>query len=91
MKVYVSFAALEFRQHLPYDQREAIFDMPEQSTVRDAVGLISERVGMDVQGLLRSKKVVLMFRNRMTNLERDGKVELVDGDRFVFINPLIGG
>lgn len=91
VRIDVSFTALQFREALAYDKREISIEVPEGSTILHVIRLLSQKVGMDIEALLRSKKVVLMFRNRMVDLERDGNTQVTEGGRLVFINPLIGG
>ncbi|MCX7857782.1 MAG: hypothetical protein N2513_07375 [Deltaproteobacteria bacterium] len=91
MKAKVSLLALQFKDFVPPDGKTFEIDVPCGSRVCDVVNLLSERLSTNIGEFLMSKKVVLLFRNRALQYEKDADLEITDGENFIFITPLIGG
>lgn len=91
MKVRATLSALQFKELLTDGQRALEVEVPEGGKVRDVLKAISERIGADVEGMLESRKVVCLFRNKVLDLPGEGDLEVREGENLLFINPLIGG
>ncbi|MEM4546602.1 MAG: MoaD/ThiS family protein [Nitrososphaerota archaeon] len=91
MKVRASLLALHFKDILGPDERILEIEIPPGSKVGLVLEKITERVGLDVTSLLKERKMVLMIRNKVVDVDRDNNIELEEGDTLIFITPLIGG
>jgi len=84
-------SALQFRKVLPHTERTLEISLPDNSTVKYVVQKLSEKVGIDIEELLKSKKVVIILKNRVLQYEEEADHKLSEGESLIFINPLIGG
>lgn len=91
MKVRAILSALQFKDLLPKGQRAVEVDVPEGGKVCDVLKAVSQRIGADVEEMLKSRKVVCLFRNKILVLPEEGDLEVREGENLLFINPLIGG
>lgn len=91
MKVRATLSALQFKDLLPRGQRAVEVEVPEGAKVREVLELLSREVGVDVEEMLRGRKVVCLFHNKVLRYPEEGEEQVREGDSLIFINPLIGG
>ncbi|MDI9646333.1 MAG: MoaD/ThiS family protein [Archaeoglobales archaeon] len=91
MKIKILLSALQFRNVIAYENRCFYIDLDDQSTIKDAVLAIENKIGGKIEHYLTRGDVKLILNDRVIDYKEEMLKNLKDEDVLIFITPLSGG